>query len=320
MTSDAATQLTRSGVTRETGSPGPESMALPKVPMSPIASPQIPEGPEWVYQIKWDGVRTIARLDGNGGVELFSKKMELRNGAFPEIVELLKPLGVGPCVLDGEIVYFDGKRPNFQRGKLAVGTHSAKDNLLLVLFDLLHDDGGDWRGRPFLKRFERLTAKFPDKQPKLFVTELYADGNALWDWVNEKEWEGVVSKRADSPYTEGKRHQDWFKKRKEIRLVADVVGLKRNNGQVASLVLSLSGTYIGHVSGLDQASKSLLDRFAKDNTGICPFAELTPGMRKSDVAWLSVPFPCRVAALEFTDSGLLRQPRLLGFGADAAAE
>ncbi|WP_053377942.1 ATP-dependent DNA ligase [Paenibacillus sp. FJAT-27812] len=63
------------------------------------------------YQIKWDGVHTLVRLDGKGGVEIFSKRVEPRNDRFPEIVELLSPLQIGACVLDGEIAYFDGSRP-----------------------------------------------------------------------------------------------------------------------------------------------------------------------------------------------------------------
>lgn len=291
-----------------------QDIPLPRVPMSPIPSPVIPAGQDWVFQLKWDGVRTIARLDGRGGVELFSKRIERKNGVFPEIVALLEPLRIGPCLLDGEIVYFDGNRPNFQRGKLMGRTRQHKENMVYVLFDLLHADGENLRSLAFRERFDRLSAKFPSKHPRLFVSDLYADGAALWDWVVEKDWEGVVSKRADSPYTEGKRHEDWFKKRKELLLVADVVGLKRHSGTIASLVLSHEGRYIGHVAGLDQSSKKLLAQFAEQHPGDCPFAELTPGMRKSDVLWLGAPFPCRVAALEFTESGILRHPKLLGFG------
>ncbi|MHA6484526.1 ATP-dependent DNA ligase [Paenibacillus sp. strain BS8-2] len=290
------------------------NIPLPRVPMSPIASPVIPLGPDWVYQLKWDGVRTIARLDGQGGVELFSKRMALKNSIFPGIVSLLEPLRIGPCLLDGEIVYFDGNRPNFQRGKLMGQSRLHKENLVYVLFDLLHADGEELRERSLRERFSRLSAKFPDKHPRLFISDLYADGSALWDWVVEKDWEGVVSKRADSTYVEGKRHENWFKKRKELRLVADVVGLKRHSGTIASLVLRYEGRYIGHVAGLDQSSKSLLAQFAEQHPGPCPFDKLTPGMSKADVQWLGTPFPCRVAALEFTESGILRQPRLLGFG------
>ncbi|KQO00728.1 ATP-dependent DNA ligase [Paenibacillus sp. Leaf72] len=290
------------------------TMQLPSVPMAPITSSNIPQGPEWGYQIKWDGVRTLVRLDGLGRVELFGRRLEPRNHTFPEIVALLEPIRVGPCILDGEIAYFDGVRPNFQRAKLGVRKRTPDDGLIFVMFDMINSNGEDIRKLPYKERFEKLKASFPEKTPRLFVTDLHSDGQALWNWLNEREWEGIISKRLDSPYMEGKKHQYWFKKRKEVRIVADVVGLKLRDGLVSSLVLRYENRYIGHVSGLDQASKQVLHQFMVDHPGECPFKELTPGMVKSDVVWLSVPFPARVTALEFTDSGLLRQPKLLGFG------
>ncbi|CAM3945916.1 DNA ligase [Paenibacillus alkaliterrae] len=290
------------------------SMSLPSVPMAPVTSPDIPVGTEWGYQIKWDGVRTLVRLDGNGGVEIFSKRMEPRNDTFPEIVELLKPLKIGACVLDGEIAYFDGTRPKFLRDRLGVRKRSNDDSLIFVMFDLLYDDGRDIRPLPFIDRFERLAAKLPNKEPRLFVTDLFYDGHALWEWLNEREWEGMISKRLDSPYIEGKKHKDWFKKRKEIRIVADVVGIKRKEGRVSSLVLRYKDRYIGHVSGLDNASKKMLQQFMQDYPGECPFPSISSSMQKSDIVWLGVHFPCSVSALEFTESGLLRQPKLIGFG------
>lgn len=289
-------------------------MSLPKVPMAPVNSPEIPTGPEWRYQIKWDGVRTLVRLDGKGGVEIFSKRVEPRNDTFPEIVELLKPLRIGACVLDGEIAYFDGTRPNFQRVRLGVRKQKYDESLIFVAFDMLYDDGQDIRSLPFIDRYERLSSKLPEKQPRLFVTDLFDDGQALWEWLHEREWEGLISKRVDSPYIEGKKHTNWYKKRKEVRITAEVVGIKLKNGYVSSLVLRYEDRYIGHVSGLDQASKQLLQKVMKEHPGVCPFDKLTPGMKKSDIAWLGVHFPCRVTALEFTDSGILRQPKLLGFG------
>jgi bifunctional non-homologous end joining protein LigD len=290
-------------------------MPLPAVPMAPITSIEIPEGPEWGYQIKWDGVRTLARLDGMGGVELFSRRMEFRNSTFPEIAALLASLKVGPCVLDGEIAYFDEKRPNFQRGQLGVRNIASNDTLLFVLFDLLHDNGEDLRSLPFRERYDRLSGKFPTKHPRLFVTDLYDNGTALWAWLEERDWEGIVSKRLSSPYSEGKKHQDWFKKRKALRIVADVVGIKRKDGRVASLVLRFEDRFIGLASlGLDYKMKELLQQFARDHPGACPFPSLAPDLKKADVAWLGVPFRCRVTALEFTNSGLLRHPKLLGFG------
>ncbi|WEK56347.1 MAG: DNA ligase [Candidatus Cohnella colombiensis] len=282
-------------------------MPLPSIPMAPVTSSEIPIGPEWGYQIKWDGVRTLVRLDGHGGVEIFGKRLEPRNHTFPEIAELLKPIRVGPCLLDGEIAYFDGKRPNFQRGR--------RDGLIFVMFDQLYHESKDIRGLPFQDRYNRLKENFPERQPRLFVSDLFSDGQALWEWVEEREWEGIISKRLSSPYTEGKSHKDWFKKRKSLRLAADVVGIKLKDGRVSSLVLRYNDRYIGHVSlGLDNASKQVLQQFLKEHPGQCPFTELTSGMKKSEVSWLSAPFKCRVTALEFTNSGLLRHPKLLGFG------
>ncbi|MBH5319491.1 DNA ligase [Paenibacillus sp. GSMTC-2017] len=284
--------------------------------MAPITSTDIPTGPEWGYQIKWDGVRTLVRLDGNGGVEIFSKRVEPRNDRFPEIVELLSPLRIGACVLDGEIAYFDGIRPNFKRVLVGVNRKKFDDNLIFVAFDMLYDDGDDIRSLPFQDRFERLANRLPVKMPRLFVTDLMYDGPALWDWVNTREWEGIISKRLDSPYVEAKKHMYWFKKRKEVRITADVVGIKLKAGLVSSLVLSNEGKYIGHVAGIDAKSKKVLAQFMVDHPGKCPFPNLSAGMKKAEIAWLGVSFPCRVTALEFTDGGVLRQPKLIGFGAE----
>lgn len=285
-------------------------MSLPTVPMAPVNSGEIPIGPEWRYQIKWDGVRTLVRLDGKGGVELFSKRVEPRNDTLPEIVELLKPLRIGACVLDGEIAYFDGTRPNFQRIRLGVSKKKYDDSLIFVAFDLLYDQGEDIRLKPFIERFERLQRHFPKPQPRLLVSDIFDDGLALWDWLHEREWEGIISKRIDSSYVEGKGHNYWYKKRKELRLLVDVVGIKLKSGNVSSLILRYKDKYIGHVSGLDEISKKLIFEFALDHPGECPF-DTKP---RYEALWLSVPFACKVSALEFTDNGILRQPKLLGFG------
>ncbi|WP_138753578.1 hypothetical protein [Paenibacillus sinopodophylli] len=289
-------------------------MVLPNVPMAPVTSPDIPFGPNWGYQIKWDGVRTPVRLDGKGGVELFSKRVEPRNDRFPEIVELLTPLRIGACVLDGEIAYFDGSRPNFQRVLVGVNRKKYDDNLIFVAFDLLYDNAIDIRALPFKERYDRLAAKFPEKQPRVFVSDLVYDGHALWEWVNNREWEGIISKRLDSPYVEGKKHKYWYKKRKELRIVAEAVGIKLKSGHVSSLVLRYEDRYVGHVSGIDLASKQILQQFMQLHPGECPFPVVSAGMKKSDIKWLSVPFQCKVAALEFSDAGILRQPKLIGFG------
>lgn len=93
----------------------------------------------------------------------------------------------------------------------------------------------------------------------MLVTELYSDGRALWRWVQEQRWEGVVSKRLTAPYRPAKKHRDWFKTKTALRIDVDIVGLKVREGQVASLVMSLEGQYFGSVSlGLTGEMRTLL--------------------------------------------------------------
>jgi bifunctional non-homologous end joining protein LigD len=128
----------------------------------------------------------------------------------------LRPLRIGACVLDGEIAYFDGTRPNFQRVLVGVNRKKYDENMIFVAFDMLYDDGKDIRPLPFKERYARLASIFPEKQPRVFVTDLVYDGPALWEWVNTREWEGIISRRLDSPYVEAKKHRYMFKKRKKF--------------------------------------------------------------------------------------------------------
>ncbi len=85
--------------------------------MAPISADTLPEGRDWGYQLKWDGVRILAELDGQGSVRLFSRTMLAKNHVYPEIAAILKGLSdeLGPCLLDGEVIWWDGRRPSFQQ-------------------------------------------------------------------------------------------------------------------------------------------------------------------------------------------------------------
>ncbi|NBD24441.1 ATP-dependent DNA ligase [Paenibacillus glycinis] len=388
---------------------------LPSEPMAPLSSGELPSGSDWGYQLKWDGVRMLARLNGHGQVELFSRKLYLKNAVYPEIVALLeaKAAELGPCLLDGEVVWWDGIRPNFQQvlkrersrvlarhalpeagarptmpgvpgGGAIIGETSARRNavvggsagrtsvgetgetsvnsealtgeqdipgshasaasadkpgspaspsaaaeslanaksyggLVYVLFDLLADGGGDLSRLPYEERHGRLTALIGTGDPRLFATDLFQDGEALWSWVEANRWEGVVSKRLSSPYREGKKHRDWLKKKIELILDVDIVGLKWRNGIVASLVMELEGGYLGSVSlGLNDALRRVLaSTFRPQRSHLavvaCPFPGMPEDLKNEDVQWLSLPFRCRVTGLELTSAGQLRHPKLVTF-------
>ncbi len=96
--------------------------------------------------------------------------------------------------------------------------------MVYVLFDVLRIGNRDLRQEPFVTRFNLLNELFPERTPEMFTAELYEDGQALWQWVQENGWEGVVSKRLSSAYLEGKDHSDWFKRKTIQTFEVDIVG------------------------------------------------------------------------------------------------
>lgn len=299
-------------------------MHPPFDPMSPILREQLPEGTDWGYQLKWDGVRLIAHIDA-GRVELYSRKMLSKNSVYPELAASLSAVG-GRCVLDGEAIVFDPvkQRPVFQkvlqrermRSPGTISQAGSRQPVQYVLFDLLQDGAEDLSGLPYQERHQRLLNKFPDKNGLFFVTDLYEDGESLWKWVEEHQWEGVVCKRLTSPYREGKKHGDWYKKKTALQLEVMIVGVTIREGRLASLVMVMDGVYLGKVSlGLnEQMKRQLLDFALADSARQSPFASLPSDLRRDRLIWLQTPFAIVVTGLEITDAGLLRHPKIVTFG------
>ncbi|WP_336773959.1 ATP-dependent DNA ligase [Paenibacillus sp. MMO-58] len=303
---------------------------LPAEPMIPVADDRIPKESGWIYQIKWDGVRIVATVHDDGRIDLFSRKLLNKNAVYPEIHRTLQEQAeaLGPCMLDGEIVYYDGERPNFQMvlsrersfgGDLS--SSSSKGKVLYVLFDLLQDGEEDLRPLPYAERHKRLLAKLrPIQSDRLLIADLYTDADALWKWVDDHQWEGIVSKRLESSYKEGKAHRDWLKKKRALLLDVGIVGVKRRDGRAASLIMSDQGRFIGSVSlGLDEAMRDALGQMLQLRRSDAPswpmpFPALPAELKGESVIWLPSPLPCRVTGLELTSAGLLRHPKLVSFG------
>lgn len=301
-------------------------ISLPKDPMAPVAVASLPEGDEWGYQLKWDGVRLLAQL-GEDGTRLFSRQLLDKTHLYPEALELLKPLQQQhTCLLDGEAVIFDHskQRPNFQlilKRERSRSVKSAKSgnpdgyHFIYVLFDLLYWNGEDLRSLPYEERHRRLQQLVPDKQPQLFVTDLYYDLPALWNWVEQNGWEGVVGKRLASPYREGKRHKDWFKKKTALLFDVSIPGLIIREGRVASLIMAKDGVLFGRVSsGLDGKLKAQLLKEGQQRKlqTEAPLLDSLPAeLTKEQIWWLRLPFECTVTGLEITSDGYLRHPKIV---------
>ncbi|MFC5647557.1 DNA ligase [Paenibacillus solisilvae] len=306
---------------------------LPEDPMAPISDNKLPVGEDWCYQLKWDGVRILARITEHRQVELYSRRLYLKNSIYADIVELLESQAatLGPCLLDGEIVWWDGVRANFQqvlkrersrglsRQAAADSPGGASGGLVYVLFDLLADRTGDIRHLSFEERNRRLMKLCPAGNTRLFVTDVFRDGQALWDWVESNHWEGVVSKKLSSTYHEGKKHRDWLKKKTSLLLDVDIVGLKWRNDTIASLIMEYEGDYLGSVSlGLNDALRRVLTTTfvteqSRNAVVPCPFNTMPDELKREKVQWLPISFKCRVTGLERTSAGQLRHPKLVTF-------
>ncbi|MVP02016.1 DNA ligase [Paenibacillus lutrae] len=292
-------------------------------PMSPILSTDIPGGDDWVYQLKWDGFRIIALVD-QGRVELFSKKMLPKNLNYPDLVKALEKLE-GSYVLDGEAVILDPAtgKPSFQkmqqRDKLTglglINRSAQREPAHYMLFDLIQLGQEDLRRVSFQERYKLLQEAGASWEPPLYVTDLYEDGQALWDWAEANAWEGIISKRLSSPYRSGKDHHDWFKRKTVLRVEAQGVGVLVKEGRAASLVMRRSGRYFGRVSsGLSQRSKQKLLSLEAGRSLEDYFPAAPEGLRGMDVRWLEEPLPLLVTGREVTENGILRHPKLLSIG------
>jgi bifunctional non-homologous end joining protein LigD len=320
---------------------------IPFVPMSPIQVDEVPHGDEWRYQLKWDGYRVIAAVD-QVKVKLYSKNMLPANGMFPEIVEALSGIG-GNFVLDGEAVILDPAtlRPSFQklqqrdkRFRHAAGSSGSGGNVggsgtsgagggtgsvggsgsaaghpgqvQYVIFDLLERDGVDMRQRPLVERDQALREMASEWRSPLALTDLFEDGEALWRWVVAHGWEGVVSKRLNSPYRGGKQHRDWLKTKVVRVWDVEIVGLLIREGRVASLVMRRDGEYFGRNSArLNERIRAVLAKLPAGKSWADYFRVPPDGVGREQFRWLQTPFKATVTGTEVTDAGTLRHPKIV---------
>jgi bifunctional non-homologous end joining protein LigD len=185
----------------------------------------------WAYEIKWDGVRAIAYVDG-GRVRLESRNGRDITPRYPELRELGRALGAAQAILDGEVVAFDEQgRPSFQRlqGRMhltsehAIRRLSEREPVTYVIFDLLFHDGHSLLDLPYAERRERLLALDLNGPTWRTPAHHVGDGAAMLAASKAQGLEGVLAKRLDCPYTPGRRSSGWIKV-KNVRTTDVVIG------------------------------------------------------------------------------------------------
>jgi bifunctional non-homologous end joining protein LigD len=288
---------------------------------------------DWVFEIKWDGFRALCAIDGDGKVTLVSRTGRDLLPQFPEMAALGEAFEAREAIVDGEVVALDDEgRSSFQRlqRRLArLGPDAAEKTgvaLTYVVFDLLFEDGVDWRGRPLEERKARLRELVvPDAGLALYSQHVSSAGKALFALARKKGLEGILAKEARSEYV-GRRSSAWLKI-KAIQSQECVIGgwtepagSRENFG---SLLLGLyegdTLHYAGHVgTGFTRGVLAgIMKKLAPLEIAKRPFVE-EPPKAKTKTHWVKPMLVAQVKFTEWTDDGVMRHPAFLGLRDDKA--
>ena len=294
-----------------------------------------PQGGDWLHEIKWDGYRIQAIIDG-GRVRLMTRNRKDWSDRFPAIRDLLKDLPAKRAVIDGEVVALTGEaadggmpRSDFAALQQAMESGAA---LCYVAFDLLHRDGDDLRKLPLHERKAALRdligAGLEGKGAELrFCDHLAGEGPAVHAHACDMGLEGIVSKRADRPYRSG-RGRDWLKAkcaRREEFVIAGFSPSDKKGRPFASLLLGSFENgdlvYRGRVgTGFDaEMMADLATKMRSLSRKTAPFEEV-PATIARTARWVTPKLVAQIAYTERTPDGLLRHPAFQGLREDKAAE
>ena len=299
-------------------------------PMLASVADGIPRGPEWVHEVKWDGMRVLADVR-DGRLVLSSRTGRDVSVSFPELAGLADTYD--DLLLDGEVVALDAGIPSF--AALAERMHVASPRkaaqlattrpVTFMAFDLLRLFGSDLTGQPWSARRE-LLERLELGGAAWQVPPTYDDGEELFEATREQGLEGIVSKRRSSPYAAGRRSPDWRKSPHRATLSVVIGGWRPETGTTNRLGAVLVGTpdrdggweYAGRVgAGLAGTAGARVGRMLEPlRRSGSPFSNDVPREDAAGAVWVEPTVVVEVQSLGRGSTGKLRQPAYLGIRTD----
>jgi bifunctional non-homologous end joining protein LigD len=296
-----------------------------------LATPgDLPTGPGWIYEVKWDGMRLLADVR-DGRVDLRSRSGRDVTANFPELAGLVE---LAPDVLlDGEVVLLEHGVPSFHALADRMQTpHPAPTRpVTYMAFDVLRLYGVPLLSRTFAERRGTLERLDTTAVANLALSPTYADGPALFAATAQRGMEGVVAKRVDGVYRPGTRSPGWVKATHRTVQACVVGGWRPENvgtarvsaTRVGALLLGVPCAeglrFAGRVgSGLasEVAQRALRGRLVDADQS--PFAERLPRADEKGARWCAPEFVVEVSHMGWTDAGKLRAPVYRGIRDDLA--
>jgi bifunctional non-homologous end joining protein LigD len=303
-------------------------------PMKATLVDRPPRGDDWLFEVKWDGVRAIAFIDQEE-VRLQSRTGNRCERQYPELAVMHHHLAGDRAVLDGEIAVLDPKgvsqfhliQPRIANTDPNSIAHLVRSTpVIYFAFDLLYLDGYDLRNVALAKRRELLEAVITPAGPLRVSSAFPGVGEEMLDAARDNGLEGLIAKHANSCY-ESKRSREWLK----IKIVGEqefvIGGFTRPQGErdyFGALVLGVNEDgklrWVGNVgTGFDQ--KTLASLYARLKPLIiekCPFA-VRP-KPDTGMTWVKPELVCQVKFANWTQDNRLRAPVYLGLRDDAPAQ
>ena len=308
-------------------------------PMKPKLLESPPTSGDWLYELKFDGIRLIAIKDARK-VRLVSRNGNELAPRFPEVAEAIQSLPVPDCVIDGEVVALDDNGISSFQLLQANELEGRKSPIYYYVFDILELAGKSVTGLPIEQRKDLLSALCQGADEVIrFSGEIGGDPERLLQEVNRLGLEGIVGKRRGSIYEPDRRSGVWVKLKCLMEQEFVIGGLTPPQGGRKYFGALLVGYYEKkrlHFAGrvgtgfTEKMLGSLYQQFKEEWCDECPFTDLpskrgarwdqgiTPSMMRQ-CQWMRPVFVCQVKFSEWTREGRLRQPVYLGLREDKKA-
>ncbi len=284
--------------------------------------------PNWLFEIKWDGVRALAWID-DGALTLRARSGAEITQRYPELASLPAALAARQAILDGEIAAIDAHgRSDFGLLQERMHVRAPAENLIsrvpviFFAFDLLYCDGYDLRRSPLIERKQLLQRLLHTSEKIRFSDHQLERGKEIFEVARDNGLEGIVAKRLDSPYA-SERSTSWLKLKVTKTLDAVIGGWTAARTSAIPLGALLLGLYqgkklrfIGHVgTGFDgKKLEELGGKLKKIESSSCPFD--VPPETNEQPSWVSPDLLARVKFSGWTQEHALRHPVFIALRED----
>lgn len=285
----------------------------------------VPQGEDWFYELKYDGYRIMAFVEGSN-VRLITRNNNNYTNRFGSIASSLLDWAAGRAmVLDGEMAVTDASGKTDFQALQNYMKNPKNQNLNYIIFDLLALDSADLRKQKLSQRKEILQKLLKDAPKNLHYSQhVEGNGNESFKAACKLGMEGIIGKKSDSVYS-GKRNGDWVKlkceKRQEFVIGGFTLSNKKTSG-VSSLLLGIYDNnelvYIGRAgTGLSKADENELEeKFKTLMRAQSPF-KLAPSSRPNEkITWIEPELVAEIKFAEWTKDNLLRQASYKGLRTD----